>query len=98
MEKLILFLFEWVGSVFILLGIFYLATKSAKDPRNRKKGFIIMSIGCVLVGIFGFLISAYGVMVVQIGVILSSIYGIYNCNKEINDKEFKGMANNIIRK
>ena len=81
----ILTIIEWIGTFGILIGLYYLNSKKASNPKIRIKGQILVIIGCSLLGIFAFLIGAYGVMTTQIGVILVDIYGIYNCKKEIRN-------------
>lgn len=74
---------EWSGTFLILFGIFFLASKKASNPNTRLKGLIITVIGCVILGVYGFIINSYGVLITQIGVVIINIYGIYNCAKEI---------------
>jgi len=83
---IILTVIEWIGTFGILIGLYYLNSKKASNPKIRIKGQIIVIIGCCSLGIFAFLIGAYGVMTTQIGVILVDIYGMYNCRKEVKIK------------
>jgi len=74
----------WIGTIGILAGLSYLSSKKASNPKTRIKGLSITIIGCIILGIFGFLIGTYEVMTTQIGVIVINSYGIINCKKEIN--------------
>jgi nicotinamide riboside transporter PnuC len=75
---------EWTGTLLILTGLFFLSSRKASNPKTRIKGLITTIIGCVLLGIIGFLMNLYGVMITQIGVSIINMYGIYNCRKEIH--------------
>ncbi len=76
---------EWLGTILILIGITFLASKKASKPKTRMYGLITVSIGCILLGIFGIIIGAFGVAVTQLGVILLDIWGINNCIREMKE-------------
>ena len=87
----ILKVFDILGAVLVISGITFLNSKKASNPRIREYGSIII-IGCVLLAIVVFYLGVYGNMLTQIGVILGSIYGIFNCKKEIKKRK-EGIKN-----
>jgi len=76
---------EWTGTILILAGILFLASKRASNPKTRIKGLLTTIIGCIFLGTFAIISGLWGVLATQTGVTIINIYGIYNCLKEIKN-------------
>lgn len=77
----------WFGTYAILIGLIYMNSKKASNPKTRVKAQLLVIFGSILLGIFAFSIGAYEVMSAQIGVILISIWGMINNKNEIKKSE-----------
>ena len=86
MNELSLFLLEWIGAFGIIIGIIFLNSSKASDPKVRIYGSIIVIIGCTLTSILLYFANILGTMIVQIAVIFSNLYGLFNCRKELKRK------------
>jgi len=71
-------IFEWLATLFTILGVVLISSKKQINARFRMYAFVMMIIGNLLFLIWSLLVSAFGVALMEIIILLFNIRGIYN--------------------
>jgi len=76
-------IFEWIGTIFVLIGGLLITSKRASNPKIREVALFAYIVGTIAFGIFAYFIGAYGLLLTQTVFFFINVRGVINCIKEM---------------
>lgn len=76
---------QWFGTFWLIIGAGFFVF--SRDTDKHLRGFYAYLIGTIMYIFFACILQHWGMLVSQSIFLAMNIYGIYNCNKELNKKK-----------